>query len=91
MMIRIKYPDGKYDMVKASQLDRLIAENRISGFHRATGWVAIGRHPIRSYSRGFYLGAERRGFTEPLLRPGKMLKGSRNGLLSQENKQISYS
>lgn len=39
MMIRIQYPDGRYDMVKVSQLDRFIAADLISGFRRATGWV----------------------------------------------------
>lgn len=60
MMIRIRYPDGKYDMVKVSRLDYLIAKKRISEFRRTTGWVIIGRDPIRKNKRESYRGPERR-------------------------------
>lgn len=69
MMICIQYPDGRYDMVKTSQLERYIAQNRLSGFRRATGWVVIGRDRIRSNAREFYLGPERRHPGGPLLQP----------------------
>ncbi len=87
MMVRIQYPDGKYDMVKVSQLDRLIAENRISGFCRTTGWVTIGRDPIRRNSRSFYLGLERRHPIGPLSRR----RGDFQPLSSQESQPDGYS
>ncbi len=90
MMIRIRYPDGRYDMVKVSHLDCLIAANRISGFLRATGWVVIGRDPIRRNSRGFYSGPERRLPTGPLPPPGQRRIGDRESLWSQENQPIFY-
>ena len=65
MMIRIRHPDGKYDMVKVTRLDYLIAEKRISGFCRAMGWVRIGRDPIRKNSGESYCGHERRYYKVP--------------------------
>lgn len=65
MMIRIRYPNGRYDMVKVTRLDYLIAANRISDFRRATGWVRIGRDPIRKNSGESYSGPERRHSTAP--------------------------
>lgn len=60
-MIRIKYSDGRYDMVKASHLDHLIVTRQISGFKRQSGWVVLGRDPIRNRGKQvFYLGPERR-------------------------------
>jgi hypothetical protein len=64
MMIRIRYPDGRFDMVKASHLDRLIATRQIRSFKRESGWVVLGKGPIRRQGKQvFYLGPERR---EPL-------------------------
>jgi len=61
MMIRIRYPDGRYDMVKASQLDRLIESGRIRAFKRQEGWAVPGRDPIRGQGGGdAYLGRDRR-------------------------------
>jgi|Deesub1362A_J573_1020465.scaffolds.fasta_scaffold00956_12 hypothetical protein len=59
MLIRIRYRDGRYDMVKPFILDRLIAERSIEGFHRSEGWVTIGRDRIRG-DGGEYHGPERR-------------------------------
>lgn len=61
MMIRIRYPNGRFDMIKASHLDRLLAAQQISSFKRQSGWVVLGQDPIRSPgNRIFCLGAERR-------------------------------
>lgn len=65
MMIRIRYPDGRFDMVKGTRLEYLIATKRISGFRRSTGWVVIGRDPIRKNSEGAYCGPERRDSMVP--------------------------
>ena len=53
MLIRVKYKDGKFDMVGQKMLNYLIEEDKVTGFMRSTGWVSVGRDPIR---RG---GAER--------------------------------
>lgn len=90
MMVRIRYPDGRYDMVKVSQLERLIAANLISGFRRATGWVVIGRDPIRRNSRGFYPGPERRHSTGSLPSPGQRGAAGLASLGPQENRPPGY-
>jgi len=48
MMIRICYPDGRYDMIKASHLERLLNVHRIHRFKRSEGWVVVGRDRVRS-------------------------------------------
>lgn len=86
MMIRIQYPDRRYDMVKVSQLERFIAANRISGFRRATGWVVIGRDPTRRHSQEFYLGPEKRYPTGALPAPGQKSKDDFESLSSQNTR-----
>lgn len=51
MLIRVKYPNGTYDMVNKQMLDFLIEQERIAGFKRTEGWAILGRDPIRSRSR----------------------------------------
>ena len=51
MMIRIKYPNGSYDMVNKQTLDYLLDQEKIVGFKRAEGWAIVGRDSIRSRSR----------------------------------------
>lgn len=63
MMICIRHPDGRFDMVKETRLEYLISTKQISGFRRASGWVEIGRHPIRKNSKETYFGYERRHFS----------------------------
>lgn len=55
MLIRVRYPDNTCGMVEDSRLDRMIEEEAIVEFLRTSGWVRIGRDPVR---RRF---AERRG------------------------------
>jgi hypothetical protein len=90
MMIRILYPDGRYDMVVVSQLNRLIAANRISGFRRATGWVFTDRDPIRKDSKGFYLGPERRHPMGRMSHPEQRKAADFATLSPQENRQTVY-
>jgi hypothetical protein len=90
MMIRILYSDGRYDMVIVSQLDRLIAAHRISGFRRATGWVFIGRDPIRKNSKKFHLGPERRHPSGRISHPEQKKTADFAALSSQENRQNRY-
>lgn len=60
MLIRVRYKDGRIDLVPSRKLDELIVMSEIEEFERATGWVTLGRDPIRSSLRGDYLGPERR-------------------------------
>lgn len=59
MMIRVLYPNRKYDMVNASLLDKLIASGRILKFQRVEGWITTGKDPTRGHG-GIYSGPERR-------------------------------
>ena len=47
MLIRVRYPNGTYDMVKEQTLDCLLEEGKIAGFKRTEGWAIVGRDPIR--------------------------------------------
>lgn len=62
MLIAVQYRDGSFDMVKSFKLDNLISSGGISLFRRATGWVAVGRDPVRRplSSGTYYVGTERR-------------------------------
>lgn len=60
MMIRVMYSDGNFDIVKPGLLHRLIEQESIAGFKRSTGWIVIGRDPIRTDRTTSYSGPERR-------------------------------
>jgi hypothetical protein len=51
VLIRVKYLDYGYDMVKKNVLDILIDSNKVVEFKRATGWVRVGVDPIRKTRR----------------------------------------
>ena len=59
MILRVQYNTGKYDMVKESLLDKLIASGSIVRFQRSTDWVLVGCDRIRRNGDG-YAGLERR-------------------------------
>ncbi|MBI1922336.1 MAG: hypothetical protein HYS23_14770 [Geobacter sp.] len=59
MLIRVLYADNTYDMVKDNRLDDLISARKVISFERSTGWVAVGRDPLRGVG-GTYWGPERR-------------------------------
>ncbi|MGD0884677.1 MAG: GSU3473 family protein [Thermodesulfovibrionales bacterium] len=59
MLIRVMYSTGKYDMVKDSLLDELIASGGVQRFLRSDGWATKGREPVRGRG-GAYTGPERR-------------------------------
>lgn len=64
MLIRIRYPNGSYDMVNEQTLDYLLEQEKIVGFKRTEGWAYLGRDPIRSRSGRIewqHNGQERRG------------------------------
>jgi hypothetical protein len=60
MVIRIQYRDGRYDMVKSSHLERLVAANLVHQFERGNGWAIIGKDFIRGQKKVSYFGPERR-------------------------------
>jgi hypothetical protein len=47
MLIRVKYHDGKFDLVREFRLDHLIVTKAIHSFERSSGWVVLGVDPIR--------------------------------------------
>ncbi|SNB44731.1 GSU3473 family protein [Geobacter sp. DSM 9736] len=59
MMIRVLYKDNTSGMVKDYLLDDLINSGKIVAFFRSSGWVAVGRDPVRKATETFD-GAERR-------------------------------
>lgn len=61
MLIRVRYKDGRIELVPSRKLDELILMNEIEQFERSTGWVVLGQDPVRSTLRGDYGGPERRG------------------------------
>ncbi len=60
MLIRVRYKDGRIDLIPSKKLDELIAMSEIDQFERSAGWVTVGLDPIRSTLRGRYVGIERR-------------------------------
>ncbi len=66
MLIRVNYPDGRCDPVEVSRLDYLIQTEQIRRFKRNSGWVVIGRDPVRDQNnRAFHFGVERRDPSMP--------------------------
>jgi len=61
MLIRVRYRDGRIDLIPSHSLDELIVMSEIEQFERSAGWVTVGKDPIRSTLRGKYMGPERRG------------------------------
>ena len=62
MAILVQYTNKTYDVVLNSDLDELIAAKKIVSFRRSTGWVDIGRDPLRGQgTQKEYSGPERRG------------------------------
>jgi len=59
MLIKVIYQNDKYDMVRPSLLNELIASKKIKKFYRSGGWADIEKDPIRR-AVGSYVGLERR-------------------------------
>lgn len=59
MQIKVIYPDGTSDMVKASIIEGLIKAGKIIAFLCSEGWVEVRRK-----SKGSFYGIDRRR-TEP--------------------------
>lgn len=61
MQIKVKFIDGRIELVRPRELQALIDARRITQFRRAGGWVSLGENSLRSTLRGNYRGPERRG------------------------------
>jgi hypothetical protein len=59
MLIAVTYEDGDYRLIRAEQLEELIAKAAIERFLRLEGWVTVGCNPVRVRNRN-QLGLERR-------------------------------
>jgi hypothetical protein len=68
MLLRVQYPDSRYDYVDAAALDRFIVSKSIKKFFRPCEnvWVDVEREPIRGKETidmdAIYIGPERRRF-----------------------------
>lgn len=60
MLIRVKYQDNTYDMVKAWRLEEYLAAGKITAFFRNGEWVPVGSELVRNGPAGEYGGPERR-------------------------------
>jgi hypothetical protein len=68
MLLRVQYPDSRYDYVDAMALDRFIVSKGIKKFLRPfeNVWVDIEQEPIRGKETinkdAIYVGPEKRRF-----------------------------
>ena len=66
MLLRVQYPDSRYDYVDAASLDRFIVNKSIKKFFRPSEnvWVDVEQEPIRGkegiHMGAIYIGPERR-------------------------------
>ena len=60
MLIRVKYDDDRFDMVRPEILDRLLEEGKVLEFQRKEGWVMFGIDNLRRRGMQEYSGPERR-------------------------------
>lgn len=60
MLIPIITTSKEPDSVPPYVLDRMLACGQVHAFERSSGWVVVGRDPIRASRRNPYQGPERR-------------------------------
>ena len=63
MKIAVLYDIDTVGKVNAVDLRRLIADGKIVGFRRTSGWVMLGRDAVRG-DGGTYAGPERRNIRQ---------------------------
>jgi hypothetical protein len=56
MLIRVRYKDGRIDLVPSEILDEMILMSDIEQIERINSWVVLGEDPVRSTLRGRYYG-----------------------------------
>ena len=60
MLVRVKYVDDRFDMVRPEILDRLLEAGKVREFKRSDGWVMPGIGAVRHKGSNDYSGSERR-------------------------------
>jgi hypothetical protein len=60
MLIRVKYEDDRFDMVRPVMLNRLLEAGKVLEFRRSDGWVMPGIDSLRRGKMNAYFGTERR-------------------------------
>jgi hypothetical protein len=62
MVLRVRYPNRKYDYVSSAAIDRLITQKQIGMFYRPSEkrWIDIEHGPLRKDANTGYDGIERR-------------------------------
>lgn len=60
MLIRVKYVDDRFDMVRPETLDKLLESGKVLEFQRHDGWVMPGTGSLRRSNRNKFSGTERR-------------------------------
>lgn len=60
MLIRVKYTNNRFDVVRPELLDRLLDAGTVAAFLRRDGWAIPGIDPIRSKGSSVYPGINRR-------------------------------
>lgn len=62
MIIKVKYHNNRFDLVKGEILDQFLEKGKVKQFYRYSEdrWVTVGRDPIR-IGRHIYSETERRG------------------------------
>jgi len=61
MLMKVKYQNNRFDLVKGDILSIFLAEGKVKEFYRYSEdrWVTVGRDQIRT-GGGIYSGPERR-------------------------------
>ena len=60
MLIRVKYVDERFDMVRPETLDKLLENGKVLEFQRHDGWIMPGIGNLRHSNKNNYSGYERR-------------------------------
>ena len=60
MLIRVKYLDSRFDMVRPEILDHLLDAGKVMEFQRRDGWVMPKSGNLRKMNRNDYSGSGRR-------------------------------
>lgn len=60
MLIRVRYADNHFDMIRPEILNQLLEKGSVKSFLRIDGWVIPGSDALRSLNKSGYSGPERR-------------------------------
>lgn len=60
MLIKVKYVDDRFDMVRPEILNLLLESGKVREFKRSDGWVMPGKDNLRSMTKIEYSGPDRR-------------------------------